>query len=53
MVLLFGDCSPVREGDDAQASAADRLESVLGGELTRFLLDALAGRSAQSARDAT
>ena len=51
MVLLFGDCAPAAEGDEGRASAADRLENALGGEFTRFLLEALCARSATGSRD--
>lgn len=48
MVLLYQHCSALNE--DPQQPAADRLETLIGGELARFLLAALVrDRSARAA----
>jgi hypothetical protein len=41
MTLLYQHCTPVDTSVELQEPAADRLESLIGGELTRFLLGAL------------
>ena len=41
MVLLYQHCSVLNTSEDSHEPAADRLESLIGGELTRFLLGAL------------
>ena len=50
MVLLYQHCSALNMGEDPQQPVADRLETLIGGELTRFLLTALVrDRSARAA----
>jgi hypothetical protein len=41
MVLLYQHCSALSIAEEPQQPAADRLETLIGGELTRFLLAAL------------
>jgi hypothetical protein len=41
MTLLYQHCTAVDAGGELPEPAADRLESLIGGELTRFLLAAL------------
>jgi hypothetical protein len=41
--LLFEHCVALSRLGEPQAPAVDRLERLLGGELTRFLIAALAG----------
>ena len=41
MVLLYQHCSALSLAEEPQQPAADRLETLIGGELTRFLLAAL------------
>ncbi len=50
MVLLYQHCSALDTGGEPQQPAADRLETLIGGELARFLLFALVrDRSARAA----
>jgi hypothetical protein len=50
MVLLYQHCSALNIGEDPLQPAADRLETLIGGELARFLLAALVrDRSARAA----
>ena len=50
MVLLYQHCSALNMGEDPQQPVADRLETLIGGELTHFLLTALVrDRSARAA----
>ncbi|MDQ5821176.1 MAG: hypothetical protein M3540_07040 [Actinomycetota bacterium] len=41
MVLLSQHCSALNTAEEPQQPAADRLETLIGGELARFLLTAL------------
>ena len=41
MVLLYQHCSALDIGEGPQQPASDRLETLIGGELARFLLAAL------------
>jgi hypothetical protein len=41
MVLLYQHCLALSQAEEPQQPAADRLETLIGGELTRFLLVAL------------
>jgi precorrin-6x reductase len=41
MVLLYQHCLALSHAEEPQQPAADRLETLIGGELTRFLLIAL------------
>ena len=41
MTLLYQHCTAVDTGGELQEPAADRLETLIGGELARFLLTAL------------
>jgi hypothetical protein len=41
MVLLYQHCSALNTADEPHEPAADRLETLIGGDLTRFLLGAL------------
>ena len=41
MTLLYQHCTAVDTGAAPQEPAADRLETLIGGELARFLLTAL------------
>jgi hypothetical protein len=50
MVLLYQHCSALDTGGEPQQPAADRLATLIGGELARFLLAALVrDRSARAA----
>ena len=50
MVLLYQHCSALDTGGEPQQPADDRLETLIGGELARFLLFALVrDRSARAA----
>jgi hypothetical protein len=44
MTLLYQHCSALTSLEDAQEPASERLEGMIGGELTRFLLSALVRR---------
>ena len=50
MLLLYEHCTTPDEPDCARPSAAERLELMLGTELTRFLLGALVGSGGVSSR---
>ncbi len=41
MVLLYQHCAALNTGDQPHEPVTDRLETLIGGELTRFLLTAL------------
>lgn len=41
MALLYQHCAALNAGEQPHQPAADRLETLIGGELTRFLLFAL------------
>ena len=41
MTLLYQHCTAVDTAGELQEPAADRLETLIGGELARFLLTAL------------
>lgn len=41
MVLLYQHCLALSRAEEPQQPASDRLETLIGGELTRFLLVAL------------
>ena len=49
MTLLYQHCAAVDSRAELQEPAADRLETMIGGDLARFLLAALVRRPARAA----